>query len=582
MLEIRWTKPQNAVEGLPPRWRFALAPAGIGDMFMATFSDLGLSGKALAAVARMGYEEPTPVQEQAIPLVLEGRDIIAAAQTGTGKTAAFTLPAMDTLAHAEQGSGPLMLVVTPTRELAQQIGEVAGQVALSTRHRITTVVGGLSYKPQIDKLRRGTDILIATPGRLIDLMQQSAVRLEDVRVLVLDEADRMLDMGFLPSVKKIVAATPTTRQTLLFSATIDKSIMKIVGSMLRDPATVEIARKGDVAETVEHFIIRAPQSVKPALIKAVLAEKGAQRVIVFARTRSRADSTCRRLRKAGYTVEAIHSDRKQNQRRRALESFASGEVSIITATDVLARGIDVEQVDYVVNYDIPEQAEDYVHRIGRTGRAGKGGFAITFVTPENEAELRAIERLVKREIPEMKLRDFDIAQAEADAAEAAINAQAKRDPEVNKIRRQLGSEQQQKAEAAETKRRPKTAANRKPKAKSASASGSAAARKPKAKLAPVPGSTGRKPKAKNAAAPEGAAARKPKAKLAPAPESVSRKPKARPGASKASVGGRKAKPQQTAKAAKATRPSKGSADLRPGRSYRAEVERSRSRAKKRR
>ena len=245
-------------------------------------------------------------------------------------------------------------------------------MALSTHHRITTVVGGLSYKPQIEKLKRGTDVLIATPGRLIDLMDQKAVDLGDVQVLVLDEADRMLDMGFLPAVKKIVAATPKTRQTLLFSATIDKSIQEITGKMLRDPATVQIARKGDVAETVDQYIIRVPQSVKPALIKAVLAEKGADRVIVFARTRSRADSTCRRLRKAGYTVEAIHSDRSQNQRRRALDKFASGEVNIITATDVLARGIDVDQVDYVINYDVPEQPEDYIHRIGRTGRAGEG------------------------------------------------------------------------------------------------------------------------------------------------------------------------------------------------------------------
>ncbi|MBR0405405.1 MAG: DEAD/DEAH box helicase [Eggerthellaceae bacterium] len=554
---------------------------------MTSFSDLGLSEKALSAVARMGYSEPTPVQEQAIPLVLEGHDIIAAAQTGTGKTAAFALPAMDTLAHAEQGSGPLMLVVTPTRELAQQIGEVAGQVALSTRHRITTVVGGLSYKPQIDKLRRGTDILIATPGRLIDLMQQQAVRLGDVRVLVLDEADRMLDMGFLPSVKQIVAATPTTRQTLLFSATIDKSIMSIVGSMLRDPKTVEIARKGDVAETVEHFIIRAPQSVKPALIKAVLAEKGANRVIVFARTRSRADSTCRRLRKAGYAVEAIHSDRKQNQRRRALESFASGAVNIITATDVLARGIDVEQVDYVVNYDIPEQAEDYIHRIGRTGRAGKGGFAITFVTPENNAELRAIERLVKKPIPEMKLLDFDIAQAEADAAEAAILAQSKRDPEVNKVRRQLGSEKQQKAEAAEAKQASKGVSSRKPKAmsKSKAAAKPKATAKPRVKPKPktaVKSITTSKSKVASernpASEPEAMSRRKATSKPKAAPKSKPM-PKEKPVAANTA---RKAKPSRAEKPARPVRSSKDSTDFRPGRSRRAEVERSRARSKKRR
>ena len=413
---------------------------------MTSFEELGLTDKALGAVKRMGFTSPTPVQEKAIPLVLEGRDIIAAAQTGTGKTAAFVLPVMDNLAHVKGSSGPAMLVVTPTRELAQQIGEVARQVAVSSHHRITTVVGGLSYRPQIDKLKRGCDVLIATPGRLIDLMEQKAVHLGDVQVLVLDEADRMLDMGFLPSVKRIVAATPATRQTLLFSATIDKSIQKVTGSMLSNPATVEIARKGDVAQTVDQYIIRTPQSVKPALVKAVLAEKGAYRVIVFTRTRSRADSTCRRLRKAGYAVEAIHSDRSQNQRRRALDKFASGDVSIITATDVLARGIDVDQVDYVINYDVPEQAEDYVHRIGRTGRAGQRGFAVTFVTPENASEIAAIEKLVKTSIPELTLNNFDMAAAEAEAAEKAIIGQAKRDPEVNRAKRELANKARKRAE----------------------------------------------------------------------------------------------------------------------------------------
>ena len=412
---------------------------------MKTFDELGLSNKALSAVKRMGYEKPTPVQEQAIPLVLKGRDIVAAAQTGTGKTAAFSLPALDTLGHAKGNSGPLMLVVTPTRELAQQIGQVMDEISVSTHHRIVTVVGGLSYKPQIDRLSRGCDILIATPGRLIDLMDQKAVRLADVNVLVLDEADRMLDMGFLPSVKRIVAATPKSRQTLLFSATIDRSILEVTGKMLRDPATVEIARKGDVAATVDHYVIRVPQSVKPELLKAVLKEKGFFRVIVFARTRSRADSSCRRLSRAGYNVETIHSNRSQNQRKRALEKFAKGDVNIITATDVLARGIDVDEVDYVINYDVPDQPEDYIHRIGRTGRAGAKGLAITFVTPESEAALRDIEKLIKMTIPEMQLESFDLSQAEAESASKAINAQARRDPEVNRAKRELANQAQQKA-----------------------------------------------------------------------------------------------------------------------------------------
>ena len=542
---------------------------------MTTFDQLGLSEKALAAVGRMGYAQPTPVQERAIPLVLGGHDIIAAAQTGTGKTAAFTLPSMDRLPHAKGGSGPLMLVVTPTRELAQQIADVADQVAISTHHRITTVVGGLSYKPQIERLRRGTDVLIATPGRLIDLMEQEAVRLADVQVLVLDEADRMLDMGFLPSVKKIVAATPATRQTLLFSATIDRSIMKVVGTMLHDPETVEIARKGEVAETIDHYIINAPQSVKPALIKAVLAEKGAERVIVFARTRSRADSTCRRLRKAGYTCEAIHSDRSQNQRRRALDKFARGEVNIITATDVLARGIDVEEVDYVINYDIPEQAEDYVHRIGRTGRAGKGGFAVTFVTPENGAELKAIQKLIKREIPEMRLADFDIAEAEAAAAEASITARSKRDPEVNKIKRQLANEAQKKAEEL---------AQRKNESQAQKPGGKRRRKKAISETAPAaPQKTARKADAK--ASRQGRPARSPK-KAALQNAGVAGDPATAKDAKRVQ---RPAKQEHDARPSrqqkhgqqKHGRPAKPSGDFRPGRARRAEVERARTRSRKR-
>ncbi|MBP3867357.1 MAG: DEAD/DEAH box helicase, partial [Eggerthellaceae bacterium] len=478
----------------------------------------------------------------AIPLVLKGRDIVAAAQTGTGKTAAFTLPAMDTLGHVKGGQGPLMLVVTPTRELAQQIGEVASQVAVSTHHRITTVVGGLSYNPQIERLKRGCDVLIATPGRLIDLMDQKAVKLSDVQVLVLDEADRMLDMGFLPSVKKIVAATPASRQTLLFSATIDSSITKVVGSMLRDPATVEIARRGDVAETVDQYVIHCTQSVKAALIKAVLAEKGSYRVIVFTRTRSRADSTCRRLRKAGYEVEAIHSDRSQAQRRRALDKFASGDVGIITATDVLARGIDVDQVDYVINYDVPEQAEDYVHRIGRTGRAGEKGFAITFVTPETEAAMRDIEKLVKCKIPEMQLESFDMEEAEAAAAEQAITAQSKRDPEVNRVKRELANRAQKKAEEAVARQ--------------------------------VAHEKGKRRKKKRQQQSIDTAERTPQPKKQQKQQKQQGQGQKRQ-ADRAQQKSRGAKSKPAAK-----QPSRGTGDFRPGRAHRAEVQRSRSRKRR--
>ena len=431
---------------------------------MKQFNELGLSDQALEAVARLGYEAPTPVQEQAIPLALEGRDLIAAAKTGTGKTAAFSLPSLDRLGHAKGGQGPLMLVVTPTRELAQQIGEVCTAIAASTHHRILTVVGGLSYTPQINKLKHGVDILIATPGRLVDLMEQGAVRLGDVEVLVLDEADRMLDMGFWPAMKKIIGATPASRQTLLFSATIDASIKNSVGKLLHDPAFVEIAHKGETADTVEQYIVHVAQTLKPALLKAVLAEKGSDRVIVFARTRSRADSTCRRLKRAGYTAEAIHSDRSQAQRRRALDNFAAGKTGVLVATDVLARGIDVEEVDYVVNYDLPTQPEDYVHRIGRTGRAGAAGFAVSFVSPETADALRDIEKLIKRPIPEMEVPSFDAEQAAEEAAGKAARADARRDPEIKQAAKEMAARERKKAKAreqAQAEDAPKNAPKRK-------------------------------------------------------------------------------------------------------------------------
>lgn len=408
------------------------------------FNELGLSEKALAAVKRLGYDAPTPVQEQAIPLILNGRDIIAAAKTGTGKTAAFSLPTMDRLGHIQRGQGPLMLVVSPTRELADQIGLVCRNIALSTHHRILTVIGGMSYDPQIKQLKNGVDILIATPGRLVDLMERNAVRLSNVEVLVLDEADRMLDMGFWPQMKKIIGATPAKRQTLLFSATIDDQIQKSVGTLLQNPAYVEIAHRGETADTVEQFVIPATQTTKAALLKAVLDEKGSDRVIVFARTRSRADSCTRRLRRAGFEVEAIHSDRSQAQRKRALENFSKGKTHVLVATDVLARGIDVTEVDYVINFDLPNQPEDYVHRIGRTGRAGETGFAVSFVSPEQRPWLRDIEKLIKCTIPEMKIKNFDPEQAEADAAARATNATGRQDPELAAAANEYAKSQQRK------------------------------------------------------------------------------------------------------------------------------------------
>ncbi len=369
---------------------------------MSSFADLGLSEKALAAVEALGYTELTPVQEQAIPLVLEGRDIIAAAKTGTGKTAAFSLPSMDTLPHRAIGeSGPFMLILTPTRELASQIGETCMPIGKFTEHFVAMFVGGVKYDPQIKKLERGIDVAIATPGRLIDLMERGAVDLSAVRVLVLDEADRMLDMGFWPQVERIVKETPDDRQTLLFSATIDRSQDKTMFSLLNDPAIVEIAHRGETADKIDQYVIHTTRRQKPELLNALIKEKGGFRVIVFTRTKGGADNATKRLKRAGIPTEAIHADRSQAQRSRALENFRTGKTNVLVATDVLARGIDVSGVDYVVNYDLPMMPEDYVHRIGRTGRAGADGLAISLVTPETKSLLKGIQKFIGKKIDEM-------------------------------------------------------------------------------------------------------------------------------------------------------------------------------------
>ena len=378
------------------------------------FGGLGLSRATLAAVRDLGYEAPTPVQAAAIPQVLAGRDLLAAAQTGTGKTAAFLLPALDRLGHVAPapaegdaprrsrnrarkeaaGRGPLMLIITPTRELAQQIDEVAAKIARRTQHTAVTVVGGLSYNPQISAHKRGCDGLVATPGRLVDLIDQGAANLSEVAVLVLDEADRMLDMGFLPAVRKIVGCTPAERQTLLFSATLDEAAVGSITDLVRDPARVEIAPATATADTVDQYVLPVSLEAKNALLAEVLKREGASRVIVFTRTKHRADACCRRLNRAGIKAQPIHGNRSQAQRERALEAFRSGACDVLVATDVLARGIDITDVRYVVNFDVPEEPTDYIHRIGRTGRAGELGWALTLVTERDVDEFFAIEALM--------------------------------------------------------------------------------------------------------------------------------------------------------------------------------------------
>jgi ATP-dependent RNA helicase RhlE len=380
-----------------------------------TFDDLGLSEATLSAVKRLGYTDPTPVQAQVIPLALQGGDVVATAQTGTGKTAAFALPIVERVGRSNRGKSPLALVVSPTRELAQQIEKVCNTLARATGHRTLTVVGGMPYGPQIKRLKSGVDILIATPGRLFDLMDRRVVDLGQIEMLVLDEADRMLDMGFWPTMEQVIAATPDTRQTMLFSATIERRVMENLEGVLNEPSYVEIAHRGETADQVEQYIAPITQSRKPDLLRAVLEERGNEHIIVFARTKSRADTCARFLCDAGYQAEAIHSDKSQGQRRHALDNFKRGRTSILVATDVLARGIDVSGVEHVINYDLPDCPEDYIHRIGRTGRAGKAGDAISFVSSDTRRLLQDIEKLIGKKIPAIELESFELEKIDLSA-----------------------------------------------------------------------------------------------------------------------------------------------------------------------
>ena len=377
---------------------------------ITTFAELGLNEQILAGVEALGFSTPTPVQAQAIPEVLTGRDIVASAQTGTGKTAAFALPTLQLVAGAK-GKGPHALVVTPTRELAAQIEKVVSVVCEKTGQRAVIVMGGAKFDRQIKDLERGCDLLVATPGRLIDLMEHKHVSLKQVKVLVLDEADRMLDMGFWPSVRRIMHALPERHQTLLFSATIPPSIKSTIDALLTDPATVEIARVGETADTVEEHLCPVTQGQKTELLRALLDTGGAsgqkpERVLVFCRTKHRVDDVSKTLKAAGVRVDVMHADRPQQARARALERFRDGKVQVLVATDVMSRGIDVSGIDAVVNFDVPMDPEDYVHRIGRTGRAGATGHAYTFVAPDEISPLREIEYFTKKLVPVWDLPGF--------------------------------------------------------------------------------------------------------------------------------------------------------------------------------
>ena len=404
-----------------------------------TFAELGLNEQILAGVATLGFNAPTPVQAAAIPAVLAGKDVVASAQTGTGKTAAFMLPTLQRIAVEKPGGAekpdakepnasakpnaaagrnakrntkrnayPRALIITPTRELAAQIDAVAKSVCASTGQQAVIVTGGARYKHQITALQKGCDVLVATPGRLIDLLDKKHTSLENIQVLVLDEADRMLDMGFWPSVRRIMEQLPKAHQTLLFSATLPASITSTIDALLKDPERIEIARTGQTAATIEQHLCSVTQGQKPQLLKALIDsfDPAPERVLVFCRTKSRVDSIYKNLKTAGLKVDVMHADRPQKARARALERFRSGAIQVLVATDGMSRGIDIQGIDAVINFDVPLDPEDYVHRIGRTGRAGAAGQAFTFMGPDEVTPLREIEYFTKALIPSWDLSGF--------------------------------------------------------------------------------------------------------------------------------------------------------------------------------
>jgi ATP-dependent RNA helicase RhlE len=364
------------------------------------FRALGLGDKIFRAIQDAGYIEPTPIQAAAIPQILEGNDLIGIAQTGTGKTAAFVLPMLARLAATinDGRGGTRALVIAPTRELVVQIEENARIYSKYLPLNITTVFGGVGERPQIQALRNGAPLVIATPGRLLDLMDRHCADFTRLEFLVLDEADRMLDMGFLPSIKRVVKALPAKRQTLLFSATLSREIESLTEQFLRHPKLVQIGRRSNPAETVTQFIYEVEKAHKPALLAHLLRDPGMNMVLVFSRTKHGADRIARQLGREGINTATLHANRSQNQRLRALADFKSGAVRVLVATDIAARGIDVDGISHVINFDFPMHAEDYVHRIGRTGRAQAIGDAISFVTPEDRAALRSLEKFIGRGI----------------------------------------------------------------------------------------------------------------------------------------------------------------------------------------
>jgi ATP-dependent RNA helicase RhlE len=376
------------------------------------FTDLNLSAALLKAIADKGYTTPSPIQLQAIPAVLGGRDLMAAAQTGTGKTAGFTLPLLQLLTDGAANGRKVQpnqvraLILTPTRELAAQVAESVAVYGKYLPLRSTVVFGGVKINPQMMALRRGVDILVATPGRLLDLYQQNAVRFTQLEVLVLDEADRMLDMGFINDIKKVLALLPKKRQNLLFSATFSDDIRKLAKGLVNDPLEVSVSPANTTAERVEQVIYPVDKNRKAALVTKLINDNNWQQVLIFTKTKHMANKLSLHLENAGINAAPIHGNKSQNARTKALADFKKGEIRALVATDIAARGLDIDQLPQVVNFELPNVAEDYVHRIGRTGRAGAAGHAVSLVCADESKELAGIERLIKQELPRQVLEGF--------------------------------------------------------------------------------------------------------------------------------------------------------------------------------
>jgi ATP-dependent RNA helicase RhlE len=396
-----------------------------------SFTSLGLSAELTRAVADQGYTQPTPVQAQAIPVILEGRDVLAGAQTGTGKTAGFTLPLLQRLsAQGSHATSPVRhpvraLIVTPTRELAAQVEESVRTYGKHSPLRSTLIYGGVGIKPQIEALRRGVDILVATPGRLLDHVEQKTVDLSHVEILVLDEADRMLDMGFIRDIRRILALLPAKRQNLLFSATFSDDIRKLADGLLHNPVMVEVARRNAESELVFQRVHPVTQDKKRYLLAHLVATGDWRQVLVFTRTKHGANRLSDQLGKAGIEATAIHGNKSQPARTRALAGFKAGTVRVLVATDIAARGLDIEELPHVVNYDMPHVPEDYVHRIGRTGRAGSTGEAISLVSPEEMPLLAAIEKLLGRRVERQVIEGYDFTPTQSPPSQGQARGQVR-------------------------------------------------------------------------------------------------------------------------------------------------------------